>query len=111
MAERSQFWTTNNTGDGPTSGFTRQNWEDMMRLLFHAGLEASECVLEGVLNELAVSGTASPIVVGTGAAVAYGFYYLNDANTNLAITTPVVGTKGFRVVLRPCRNSDAWYDL
>lgn len=60
---------------------------------------AVEGVSKGVLGELAVSGVASPLSVQPGSAVCYGLYF-NDAVVTLAVTTPVVGTTGGRVVLQ-----------
>lgn len=100
MAERSRFWTTNNTGDGPSIGYSTSDWEKIVRHWFQSGDEANGGVLFGIGNALACSGAASPISVNTGAAVVYGHYYENDASLGLAVTTPVVGTTGGRVVLR-----------
>lgn len=100
MAERSRFWTTNNTGDGPSSGYSTSDWEKIVRHWFMAGDEANGGVLFGIGNLLAVSGASSPLSLAAGAAIVYGKYYENDAALNLAITTPVVGVTGFRVVLR-----------
>jgi hypothetical protein len=100
MAERSQFWTTNNTGHGPSSGYASDRWRDMLRKLLQSDRVATGSVLFGVDNQLAVTGAASPLSINTGAALAYGFFYENDAAKALAITTPVVGTTGGRVILR-----------
>lgn len=100
MTERSRFWTTNNTGDGPTIGYSTSDWEKILRHQFNGGDEANGGILFGIGNALAVSGASSPLAVNTGAAMVYGHYYENDASLNLAVTTPVVGTTGGRVVLR-----------
>lgn len=54
----------------------------------------------GHLNELAVTGAASPVAVNTGAALVDGIPYENTASVNQAIATPSVGTTGHRIVLR-----------
>lgn len=100
MAESSRFWITNNTGDGPSSGYTQQQFYDFMRKTFITDQEASEGVLKGTGNALAVSGTSSPLTVETGAAMVYGFFYENTAALTLAVTTPSVGTTGGHVILR-----------
>lgn len=61
---------------------------------------ASEGVLAGLGGELAVSGTATPVSVATGAAYVAGFFYKSDATNTFAITTPSSGTTGHRVILR-----------
>lgn len=57
MTEISRFWTTNNTGDGPAAGYTAADFYNIMRRLLITDQEASQGVLRGVLNELAVSGS------------------------------------------------------
>ncbi len=99
-AESSRFWITNNTGDGPSSGYTQQQYYDFMRKTFLTDQEASEGVLKGTGNGLAVSGASSPLTVETGAAMVYGFFYENTAALTLAVTTPSVGTTGGHVILR-----------
>src|SRR5512139_978715 len=97
MTESSRFWNTNNIGDGPTGGFDRDAIAAWLRNIWAQG---GSGVLRGVLNELAATGTASPIAVNTGAAIVYGLYYWNTASVNLTVTTPSGGTTGLRVILR-----------
>lgn len=100
MAEQSLFWTTNNTGDGPSSGYSVTRWAEFLRDILNGGNSANGGVLQDVDNELSVSGAASPLAVASGAAIVNGFYYKNSASLNLAVTTPVVGTTGGHIVLR-----------
>lgn len=100
MAETSAFWTTNGTGDGPSDGYTATDFYDFVRRLLITDQEASQGVLKGVLNELAVSGSSSPLSVASGSAIAYGFFYQNSASLNLTVTTPTTGTTGGRVNLK-----------
>lgn len=97
MTEKSQFWYTNGftgaTGDG-AAPYTQEEFRAHNDALFGEG------VVAGAENELAVSGTASPLAVATGRAQVNGFHYWNDASKNLTVTTPIVGTTGGRVVLR-----------
>jgi hypothetical protein len=72
---------------------------EFLSLYFGVQDPAVEGISKGVLNELAVTGTASPISIATGSAIAYGLY-TNTAVVTKAISTPVVGTTGFRVVLQ-----------
>lgn len=102
MAEKSLFWYTNgftgDTGDG-AAPYTQEEF----RLFNHAWAahnQANAGVFPNVLNSLGVSGIASPLAMGTGRAIVYGFPYWNDASLNLAVTTPSVGDTGGRVVLR-----------
>lgn len=98
MAENSILWTTGATGDGASEYTQAELVNFWMRKTM--GIQANEGPLEGVDNELAVSGSASPLSVATGAAYVYGFPYENTAVVNPTVTTPVVGTTGFRVNLR-----------
>ena len=96
MSEASRFWNTTNIGDGPTAGYSGAAIGDWLKTVFGRGASG---ILVRVLNELAVSGTASPLSVATGAAVVDGKFHLNDAALTLAVTSPGVGTTGGRVVL------------
>ena len=99
MSEASRFWTTSGTGDGPGGGYTQQQFYDFLRAMLIGDQEASEGVLVGVNNELAISTpSAAHIDVATGAAIVYGFYYENSTTLNLSFTPPGATTGG-RVVL------------
>lgn len=101
MTENSLFWTTNDTGDGEASGYTAAEWFEVWRSLFAASTGADlGGVAPSYLNSLAVSGTASPVSVATGAALVYGIPYFNDAALSVAIPTPVTQTRIDRIVLR-----------
>lgn len=93
MAQKSLWWDTNGTGDG-AANYTEAEWFGWLRRTF-----GGSGVHRGHANELAVSGTASPLSVATGAAVVYGSPYESDAVETLAVSTPAASTGG-RVVLR-----------
>ena len=99
MAEFSRFHTTNNTGDGPSAGYSAANFQQFIRETFITN-PATEGVLYGIGNNLAVSGTSSPVSVNTGAAINYGVYYGNDSSVNVTIPTPSSATRIDRIVLR-----------
>lgn len=96
MAESSRFWNSNDVGDGLSSGYTAAQIGAWMQALFGRG---GSGILARVLNELAVSGTASPLSVATGAAIVDGHFYTNDAALSVAVASPTTGTTGGRVVL------------
>lgn len=100
MTESSLFWDTNGTGDGLGTGYT----SSQMFELFRALLSSSGVNLGGVkgeyLNELAVTGTSSPVQVATGAALVYGIPYFNSSPVAVNIPTPSSGTRIDRIVLR-----------
>ena len=100
MTERSLFWETNDVGDGPASGYSQQRLYEWLAKLVTPTDAAAEGVLRNVDNELAVTGTATPLTVAEGAAQVYGFFYENTAPVEKAVSTPVVGTTGGRVVLQ-----------
>lgn len=100
MAERSQPWDTTGTGDGPLGGYTETQVEEFFRDLFSGDRFATDGVLPGYSSELAVTATTNQVTVAAGAAIVYGKYYQTTAALNLAVSSPVVGTTGLRVVLR-----------
>jgi len=97
MTETSMFWNTNDVGDGADSGFSASMIAGWMKTIFARG---SSGVLKRVGNELAASGTATPLEVDTGAAIVYGLFYENSAALELTVTTPSTGTTGGRVNLQ-----------
>lgn len=99
MAERAIPFTTNGTGDGTSGGYSAANWQQMTRQMFITN-PAAEGVLYGIGNNLAVSGTSSPVAVNTGSALVYGIWYENDASVNVTIPTPSSATRIDRIVLR-----------
>jgi len=99
LAQSSRFWTTGTSNDG-ASTYGQDDITGFWRDLLSTDRQASEGVLAGVLNELAVSGTASPIAVASGSALGNGFYYNNSASLSIAVPTPTNGTTAHRVVLR-----------
>src|SRR5258706_1888033 len=95
------LWTTSGTGDGPSGGFTQANWVDFLRYIFGGLSSTNQAILDlSSGSDLLCSGTASPVAVSSGAAVVYGFFYWNTASVNVTVTTPAIGTTGFRIVLR-----------
>lgn len=97
MAESSLPWT-DSTGDG--GPYAHGAWDDIYRYLFTQDDHDGEGVLEGVQDELVVAGTATPVTVGTGAAVVNGKFYKNTAEVEVAVASPAVSTRIDRVVLR-----------
>lgn len=99
MSETSRFWTTDGTGDGPSGGYTQQQFLEFVRSLFIGDKFTTEGVLKNVNNGLAVSSpSATNIDVATGAAIVYGFYYENTTVLALSFSAPAANTGG-RVVL------------
>jgi len=98
MTEKSRFWTDAGVGDMPAGGYSADEFAAVIRRLTLSDPTA-EGVLRGVDNELAVSGSASPLAVASGAAIVYGIEYDNSASLNLTVSTPASGTTGGRVNL------------
>ena len=90
----SMLWTTDGTGDGPAGGYSRSRWAELLRSVFGNG------VLKGEGGELAVTGSASPLTLATGAAIVDGIFGRNPVAEGIAVPTPSVGTTGHRLVLR-----------
>jgi len=99
MTEKSWPWSTvAGLGDG-ASELGEADARYMLAAYFKIQDPTLEGISKGVLNELEVTGVASPIQVDTGSGVCYGLYF-NDAAVNIAISTPAIGTTGGRVVLQ-----------
>lgn len=99
MTEKSWPWSTVAAlGDG-ASELGESDSRAMLALYFGIQDPTSEGVSKGVLNELEVTGTASPLQVDTGAGICYGLYF-NDAAVNVTVPTPSLGTTGGRIVLQ-----------
>lgn len=119
MAERSYFWDT--TGSGDTDTLAQQDATRIFGLIFSPRLSDEGSlgslggviptplaispsgvrgVLKGHLNELAVSGSTSPLSVATGGALVAGFWYVSDAVTSVTIATPASATRIDLLVLR-----------
>ena len=99
MAEKSLLWDTNGTGDGTGTGYTETDMIQLFRSLFTRSSNMGG-VVPDYLNELAVSGTSSPVSINTGAGLCYGIPYWNTASVTVAIATPAVSTRVDRIVLR-----------
>lgn len=98
MAEKSMLWATGTSGDG-TAAYTEAETTRLFKSLV-GNDPATEGVLFAVDGNLAVTGTASPLAVNSGAAFVNGYFYWNTASVNVVVTTPVIGTTGGRVVLQ-----------
>lgn len=100
MTESSLWWLTDGTGDGDANGYTQAQHFARYRALLNGNTTNNGGVFSGYLNELAVSGTSSPVTVQTGAAASYGCLYFNDASFTIAIPTPSVSTRVDLIVAR-----------
>lgn len=98
MSEFSLFHTTGTSGDG-ASTYTQAQLTDWLRRTF-INTASGEGVLSGYGGELAVTGTATPVSVASGAAYVYGFPYESTSAVTFAVPTPSIGTTAHRVVLR-----------
>ncbi len=97
MAEKSILWTTGATGDGATA-YTQAEVIRWQRQFF-IGAD-NEGVAKDYLNEMATTGTSSPVATNTGAAYVHGFPYWNTTSVDTAIATPSGNTRIDRLVLR-----------
>jgi hypothetical protein len=69
-----------------------------LRMLYNG--DENRGVLYGWLNELAVTGVATPVQVDTGGAIVYGMPYRNTAAVNVAVPAPTYDTRQDMIVLR-----------
>ena len=98
MTESSLPWDGDTGGEPAAAGdagpYSSGDWDDIYAAAFGDG------VMPGDGDELAVSGTSSPVSVGTGGAWVNGKYYRNSAALDIAVATPVASTRIDRIVLR-----------
>jgi len=109
MTQKSFFWNGASLGDAdtwtPNGGYHMAHedyespWVDIMGRALWNG-DGNRGVLANWLNELAVTGVATPVAVDTGAAIVYGLYYENDASLNVAVPSPSSDTRYDRIVVR-----------
>lgn len=98
MTETSYPWGGTTVGDATLAPYSDDVWSDLWRLLFTPA-PATQGVIP-YLNNLAVTGTASPLVVSTGAGMVDGKVYICDGALAVAIPTPAGATRIDRIVLR-----------
>lgn len=103
MAQTSRFWDGTTVGDATVAPYDAvTEFSRVMQSISGAGGIATNqsAVFRGELNELAVTGVATPVSVASGRAITAGTWYENDAATTVAIPTPAVSTRIDRIVLR-----------
>lgn len=97
MAEISRPWDGTVTGDaGP---YSDDQWTDVWKTLL-APVIASEGVFSNQLNELNLTGAASPVSVNTGRAMVDGSWYESDSSVSVVVPTPAANPRVDRIVLR-----------
>lgn len=97
MAERSRPWDGTATGDaGP---FSDDQWTDIFKTLL-APTIATVGVFFEQLNDLVLTGAASPVSVNTGRAMVDGSWYESDSAVSVTIPTPGANPRIDRIVLR-----------
>ena len=96
MTENSFPWPDNATGDA--AKYTDDQWSDFWRSVFVHD-NTLEGPIKGVLNELEVTGTTSPVSIDTGEAIVDGKRYINDATPTEAMSTPSAATSRIDLVV------------
>ena len=99
MTEKSIFWSAPTSGDG-TAAYTEDEIRSLFGVLTQSLRNASRGIFEPSGGALEVTGATSPLAVADGYAFVNGYFYWSTASENVAVSTPVVGTTGHRVVLR-----------
>ena len=97
--QKSIFWQTSPAvGDGAAPYTEGELFSFFGRMFVND--PTAQGVVFGYLNNLAVTGAATPVSINTGAAVVNGIPYVNDTAVTLAVPTPTLGATGHRIVLR-----------
>ena len=103
MAEKALFFTTGSTGDGATS-YTQTELFDWLSRLTTVDKTKQGVIAGGANLSLDISGgfpsSGTTVNVLQGGAYVYGIPYKSDATVSIGTPTPVVGTTGYRIVLR-----------
>ncbi len=100
MTQTSMFWPTAGIGDGSATGYSADAWHALWRM-FWTNDPMTQGVALGFLNDLEVTNPAGVTLrVASGGALVYGLPYRNTASIDLWLTTPVINTTGWRLVLR-----------
>lgn len=103
MTQISRFWEGSTIGDATEAPYDAGT-EFSKVLMSIAGAAAVATNLSGVfrneLNQLAVSGVATPVTIDTGRSMVWGAWYENDAAATVAIPTPAAATRIDRIVAR-----------
>ncbi len=74
-------------------------FDDILEAIAIHGDAATHGVVPGVLNELEVTGTSSPVAVNSGWAIVKGKLFRNTASKNVVVASPAVSTRIDRVVV------------
>lgn len=104
MPQKSIFWTTGLAGDGLAAYTEGEVFAWLKRTFLEDPTTQGVHLNHG--DELIVSGVASPVLVGDGAAIVNGIPYENDTQAitasklSVAIPTPTTGPTGHKIVLR-----------
>ena len=97
--QTSGWWTSNETGDGPTAGYD-QDWVRRKWHALFANGEADAGVQAEYEDALAVTTTSGHYHVAAGFACVYGFMYENTAAVDFDVVSPTGDTRIDRIVLR-----------
>lgn len=101
MTELSGFWSTSGTPSGhQVASYTQTHWSTAAKIL--AACNGFQGIAPGYLNSMAGTVTgANTVAINTGAAVADGKWYINDASLNVNIPSAVGGgnTRIDRIVI------------
>ncbi len=99
MAETSFYWSGSSVGDATLAPYTDDQFTDNYRKLFSYD-RTVQGILRGAGNELAATGTGSPVAINTGMAIVDGKIYENSASLNVTVPTPASATRIDRIMLR-----------
>lgn len=82
-----------------TTEYTSEAFDDLIEAVSVMGDAATQGVVRGMLNALAVSGASSPVAVATGWAIVKGKLVKNTASANVNVASPVTHPRIDRIVL------------
>lgn len=103
MTQYSAPWNGIAVGDAAVlAPYSATEWDDLFEALWASGSTPYEDfgVCPGYLNELEVTGVASPVAVDTGGALVKGKVYRNTASVPIGVPLPAGATRTDYIVLR-----------
>lgn len=98
MTETSRFWDGTTVGDATLAPYSADIWHTIWQIMFSRA--DNEGVLNGVDNELAVTGVAGGVSVATGKALVDGSLYESSAAVTVTMATPETNPRIDRIVLQ-----------
>lgn len=98
MTQRSYFWEGLATGDAVLAPYSHDLWHSLWQIMFSRA--DNQGVLDGIDDELIVTGVVDGISVAIGKALVDGSLYQTDQPVSITMLTPVINPRIDRIVVQ-----------